>query len=162
MSVSSDEECNLMPSASTHNYENSELDQQTECDVNMCDKENSESSNLHITEGNIDQLSADDAKFDCIEDIHIFDSTNDVDYFGTSGLNTKRKERKRKKKNNKLSNVPSEIKESPMLMKYWLRRFSLFNKFDEGIKLDQGRYSRNMLVYQCDEIKFYFQKVGSR
>ncbi|GLV34654.1 Trimethylguanosine synthase 1 [Carabus blaptoides fortunei] len=138
MSISSDEECNLVPTASTHKYENPVVDGPNECDVNMCDKELSDSSNVHMTEGNCnDQLPVDDAKFDCIEDIHIFDNPNDVDCFGTSGLGTKRKERKRKKKNNKLSNVPSEIKESPMLMKYWFRRFSLFNKFDEGIKLDQ-------------------------
>lgn len=47
----------------------------------------------------------------------------------------------RKKKRKRKINFPSEIKENPKLKKYWHRRFSLFSKFDMGIKLDEGRKS---------------------
>ncbi|XP_045463488.1 uncharacterized protein LOC123673103 [Harmonia axyridis] len=43
------------------------------------------------------------------------------------------KKRKRRKK----LNIPSEIKENPKLKKYWLKRFTLFRRFDQGIKLDE-------------------------
>lgn len=45
----------------------------------------------------------------------------------------------RKKKRKRKLNFPSEIKENPKLRKYWHRRFSLFSKFDMGIKLDEGK-----------------------
>lgn len=44
---------------------------------------------------------------------------------------------RRKRRKRKL-NLPAEIKENPKLRKYWQRRFSLFHKFDEGVKLDEG------------------------
>lgn len=43
----------------------------------------------------------------------------------------------RKKKRKRKWNFPVEIKENPKLRKYWQRRFSLFSKFDMGIKLDE-------------------------
>nr|XP_022900119.1 uncharacterized protein LOC111413393 [Onthophagus taurus] len=43
----------------------------------------------------------------------------------------------RKKKRKRKINLPPEIRENPNLKKYWSRRFSLFHKFDEGIKLDE-------------------------
>ncbi|CAG9821834.1 unnamed protein product [Phaedon cochleariae] len=44
------------------------------------------------------------------------------------------KKRKRKRKQPAL---PPEIKENVKLRKYWHKRFSLFSKFDQGIKLDE-------------------------
>ncbi|XP_044270775.1 trimethylguanosine synthase isoform X2 [Tribolium madens] len=43
---------------------------------------------------------------------------------------------KRKKRKKKII-MPPEIKENTHLKKYWHRRFHLFSKFDEGIKLDE-------------------------
>ncbi|KAI4471625.1 s-adenosylmethionine-dependent methyltransferase related [Holotrichia oblita] len=43
----------------------------------------------------------------------------------------------RKRRRKRKLNLPTEIKENPKLRKYWERRFSLFNKFDQGIKLDE-------------------------
>lgn len=37
--------------------------------------------------------------------------------------------------------IPEEIKANSKLRKYWLRRYSLFKRFDEGIKLDEGKSS---------------------
>ncbi|KAF5294600.1 hypothetical protein FQA39_LY13359 [Lamprigera yunnana] len=45
--------------------------------------------------------------------------------------------KKRKNKKCKRPNVSTEIKANPKLKKYWHRRYSLFSKFDEGIKLDE-------------------------
>lgn len=43
---------------------------------------------------------------------------------------------KRKKRRKKI-NYPLEIRDNPKLKKFWHRRYSLFSKFDEGIKLDE-------------------------
>uniref|UniRef100_A0A1I8Q6L3 Trimethylguanosine synthase n=1 Tax=Stomoxys calcitrans TaxID=35570 RepID=A0A1I8Q6L3_STOCA len=49
----------------------------------------------------------------------------------------KTSQNKSKKKNRKLKNVPSFILEEKGLLKYWRKRFSLFSRFDEGIRLDR-------------------------
>ncbi|XP_018566583.1 uncharacterized protein LOC108907402 isoform X2 [Anoplophora glabripennis] len=43
----------------------------------------------------------------------------------------------KRKKRKKKPSFPPEIKENARLRKYWHRRFSLFSKFDRGIKLDE-------------------------
>lgn len=45
----------------------------------------------------------------------------------------------KRKKRKKKPSFPPEIKENSKLRKYWHRRFSLFSKFDRGIKLDEGK-----------------------
>lgn len=50
---------------------------------------------------------------------------------------TMAKKRKRRKK----CSFPPEIKDNPKLQKYWRKRYSLFHKFDQGIKLDEGSFS---------------------
>ena len=45
---------------------------------------------------------------------------------------------KRRKRKKRIA-YPAEIRANPKIKKYWLRRFSLFSRFDEGIKLDEGR-----------------------
>lgn len=44
---------------------------------------------------------------------------------------------KKRKRNRKLKNVPSFIQEEKGLLKYWRKRFSLFSRYDEGIRLDR-------------------------
>ncbi|XP_065171777.1 uncharacterized protein [Atheta coriaria] len=46
-------------------------------------------------------------------------------------------QKRRRFRDRKKRQLPPEIKENPKLRKYWERRFSLFNKFDMGIKLDE-------------------------
>lgn len=51
-------------------------------------------------------------------------------------------QKKKKKKQNKrtsLTSLPEEVASNKMLRKYWIRRYQLFSKFDEGIKLDEGK-----------------------
>ncbi|XP_030765571.1 trimethylguanosine synthase [Sitophilus oryzae] len=45
--------------------------------------------------------------------------------------------RKRKKMKKKKVMYPPEVKACQKIKKYWSRRFSLFSRFDEGIKLDE-------------------------
>ncbi|GJQ78943.1 hypothetical protein Trydic_g110 [Trypoxylus dichotomus] len=64
----------------------------------------------------------------------------DLDKYGTASQEesdkvTENVIRKRRRKRKLI--LPPEIKENPKLKKYWLRRFSLFNRFDQGIKLDE-------------------------
>lgn len=44
----------------------------------------------------------------------------------------------KKKRRKKKPSLPIEIKDNPKLHKYWKKRYSLFSKFDLGIKLDEG------------------------
>lgn len=49
-------------------------------------------------------------------------------------------QKKKKKKQNKrtsLTSLPEEVASNKILKKYWIRRYQLFSKFDEGIKLDE-------------------------
>jgi trimethylguanosine synthase len=50
-------------------------------------------------------------------------------------VKTKSSKRKMKKM---FKNRPPEVK-APHMHKYWAKRYQLFSKFDEGIKLDQGK-----------------------
>ncbi|XP_044754685.1 trimethylguanosine synthase isoform X2 [Coccinella septempunctata] len=43
----------------------------------------------------------------------------------------------KRRKRRKRINIPPEIRKNSKLKKYWIRRFSLFSRFDEGIKLDE-------------------------
>ncbi|XP_021933862.1 uncharacterized protein LOC110836698 isoform X3 [Zootermopsis nevadensis] len=48
-------------------------------------------------------------------------------------------QKKKKKKQNKrmsLTSLPEEVASNKILRKYWVRRYQLFSRFDEGIKLD--------------------------
>lgn len=50
-----------------------------------------------------------------------------------------KKKNKYKNNNNfysKTSSMPTYVQENPILKKYWVNRYRLFSKFDEGIKLD--------------------------
>ncbi|XP_036345976.1 trimethylguanosine synthase [Rhagoletis pomonella] len=42
----------------------------------------------------------------------------------------------KKKKNRKLRNVPTFLLENKGMLKYWRKRFSLFSRYDDGIRLD--------------------------
>lgn len=62
-------------------------------------------------------------------------------------LKNKFERRKEIKKYNKclkknttfLKTLPTEIQKDISLLKYWHKRFRLFKKFDQGIKLDKGK-----------------------
>ncbi|KAM6216122.1 trimethylguanosine synthase [Rhynchocyon petersi] len=49
----------------------------------------------------------------------------------------KKKKKKKKNKNKKVNTLPPEISAVPELMKYWVQRYRLFSRFDDGIKLDR-------------------------
>lgn len=49
-----------------------------------------------------------------------------------------KKEKKKKRKSKFSSNIPAEIACDKSLKKFWYKRFSLFSKYDLGIKLDRG------------------------
>ncbi|CAK9816789.1 Trimethylguanosine synthase [Anthophora plagiata] len=49
----------------------------------------------------------------------------------------KTQKKKRRKQSKRNISLPIEIDNDKTLMKYWLKRYSLFSKFDQGIKLDR-------------------------
>lgn len=52
---------------------------------------------------------------------------------------SKRKKKKKRKMNLLPVELPAEIENDKSLLKYWYKRFSLFSRFDQGIKLDRGK-----------------------
>ncbi|XP_078396606.1 trimethylguanosine synthase isoform X4 [Cetorhinus maximus] len=84
-----------------------------------------------------------------------------------------RKDKKRRKKKKKAFHIPPDIVAVPELTKYWVQRYRLFSRFDEGVKLDQeGWFSvtpekiaehianRVMQSFHCDIIVDAFCGVG--
>ncbi|KAI1901407.1 hypothetical protein AGOR_G00034120 [Albula goreensis] len=64
-----------------------------------------------------------------------------ADISSSAGKKKKKKAKKRKNKKN-VAEVPPEIAAEPDLAKYWIQRYRLFSRFDEGIKLDhEGWFS---------------------
>lgn len=66
-------------------------------------------------------------------------------------LKKKFKRRKQLKKyNNNHQNsqiaLPDEIRQNKSLLKYWYNRYRLFEKFDQGIKLDKGEIDDIILL----------------
>ncbi|XP_015587712.1 trimethylguanosine synthase isoform X2 [Cephus cinctus] len=52
--------------------------------------------------------------------------------------NSKRTQKKKRRKQTKRNvSLPIEVANDKTLMKYWLKRYRLFSKFDQGIKLDR-------------------------
>ncbi|KAG5841598.1 hypothetical protein ANANG_G00168310 [Anguilla anguilla] len=61
---------------------------------------------------------------------------------GKAASSRKKKAKNRKKRKKKDMEVPPEIAAEPDLAKYWVQRYRLFSRFDEGIKLDhEGWFS---------------------
>lgn len=56
----------------------------------------------------------------------------------TSNENLTTSSDKKKKKRKRKLPYPPEIRDNAHLKKYWHKRFSLFSKFDQGIKMDEG------------------------
>ncbi|KOC61766.1 Trimethylguanosine synthase [Habropoda laboriosa] len=63
-----------------------------------------------------------------------FTSSSDDEYEDSVKKTQKKKRRKQSKRN---ISLPVEVDNDKTLMKYWLKRYSLFSKFDQGITLDR-------------------------
>jgi hypothetical protein len=50
-----------------------------------------------------------------------------------------KKKRKKQSKRTSLVALPEEVASNKTLRKYWIRRYQLFSRFDEGIRLDEGK-----------------------
>jgi hypothetical protein len=76
-------------------------------------------------------------------------------------------QKKKKKKQNKktsLTSLPEEVASNKMLRKYWIRRYQLFSKFDEGIKLDEGKRSSYIALRSivCGPIPLFYNTRGCK
>lgn len=61
----------------------------------------------------------------------------------------KKKKKKQVKRLNKI--LPKEIANDYKLWKYYMKRFGLFSRYEDGIKLDRGKYS----IYSLKMIHLY-------
>lgn len=50
-----------------------------------------------------------------------------------------KKKKKKQSKRTSLTSLPEEVASNKILRKYWVRRYQLFSRFDEGIRLDEGK-----------------------
>ena len=79
------------------------------------------------------------------EELEIGENFDDIlDEFGKEQdsveMNETSDSKKRRKKKRKINPMPAEIAADPELRKYWGQRYRLFSKFDDGIKMDRGRF----------------------
>ncbi|KAF7994062.1 hypothetical protein HCN44_011331 [Aphidius gifuensis] len=80
--------------------------------------------------------------FDDDESIDIDMNTQDIDKqkddksFDDDSVKKSQKKRRKKQSKRKIC-LPVEVANDKKLMKYWVKRYRLFSKFDEGIKLDR-------------------------
>ncbi|KAL0271205.1 UNVERIFIED_CONTAM: hypothetical protein PYX00_008376 [Menopon gallinae] len=51
-------------------------------------------------------------------------------------IDESKKQKKKRKRQRKCNNMPFEVEENKNLIKYWIKRYQLFSRFDLGIKLD--------------------------
>lgn len=78
----------------------------------------------------------------------------------------KRKRKPKKRANNKLNEngekPPMEVILHPELKKYWVKRYSLFSKYREGIRMDAGAFFISPLNLSSLQFAndFIFQRVG--
>ncbi|XP_034946685.1 uncharacterized protein Tgs1 [Chelonus insularis] len=74
-------------------------------------------------------------------DIKIEDNCDESEILNNKTVDddsVKKSQKKRRRKQNKRNiSLPIEIDNDRDLMKYWVRRYRLFSKFDQGIKLDR-------------------------
>ncbi|XP_041045870.1 trimethylguanosine synthase isoform X6 [Carcharodon carcharias] len=66
-----------------------------------------------------------------------------------------RKDKKRRKKK-KVFHIPPDIVAVPELTKYWVQRYRLFSRFDEGVKLDQ------VIAVDIDPVKIDLAQNNAR
>lgn len=79
-----------------------------------------------------------------------------------------KKEKKKKRKNKITALLPPEIANDKTLLKYWYKRFSIFSKFDQGIRMDRGNISYEdkqfclTIFMVCRELVFCYTGKSSR
>ncbi|OAD62879.1 Trimethylguanosine synthase [Eufriesea mexicana] len=114
-----------------HNIEDDDIyiDQDKTNDLTKCASEDqfAEQDNEYCDGLNVDM------------DIDENNSNNEIQSMKLSDEdNIKRIQKKKRRKQSKKSiSLPVEIVSDKCLMKYWLKRYHLFSKFDEGIKMDR-------------------------
>ncbi|KAJ8665337.1 hypothetical protein QAD02_006999 [Eretmocerus hayati] len=77
----------------------------------------------------------DSVKIDNMNEVNEVSDENDEEHPNDEKANPNKK-RNRKRKKKLKSSLPSYVQNNPELKKYWAKRYRLFSKFDEGIKLD--------------------------
>lgn len=87
----------------------------------------------------------DNENFDALNidmDIDENHSNNEIQNMKLSDEDSIKKtlKKKRKKQSKRNISLPIEIDNDKTLIKYWLKRYRLFSKFDQGIKLDRGMF----------------------
>lgn len=104
------------------------LNKQEISDNNTFSFEDNEDINILNTDLISDSKEKCDDKVEMEEDPKIYQDN----------VTVSKSQKKKKRKPNKRNNLPPEVDGDSTLMKYWVKRYRLFSKFDQGIKLDRG------------------------
>lgn len=104
----------------------------------------------------------DNENFDALNidmDIDENHSNNEIQNMKLSDEDSIKKtlKKKRKKQSKRNISLPIEIDNDKTLIKYWLKRYRLFSKFDQGIKLDRGMFFN--IVYMKIYFKFILKDI---
>lgn len=104
----------------------------------------------------------DNENFDALNidmDIDENHSNNEIQNMKLSDEDSIKKtlKKKRKKQSKRNISLPIEIDNDKTLIKYWLKRYRLFSKFDQGIKLDRGMFFN--IIYMKIYFKFMLRYI---
>lgn len=81
-------------------------------------------------------------------------SNNEIQSMKLSDEDSVKKTQKKKRRKPPKRNVslPLEIDNDKTLMKYWFKRYRLFSKFDQGIKMDRGMFYDIIYMYNNEDL----------
>ena len=142
---------NIEPCTVDSNEENQDTKQE-ECTAISQDIEQNKLLDSEIKQSDSHELATDPTKIS--EESKFVDSLKDelnsmienstLDFCEETKVEDKEKKKskknKKKKKGKKGLPMPEDVASDADLRKYWHQRYRLFSKFDEGIKMDRGKY----------------------
>lgn len=95
----------------------------------------------------MEEFSEKDDSTDDDQDIFFSAEEDNLDDGQERKLKNLPKRRKKRQMKKKMISYPQEMVDNPKIKKFWRRRYSLFSKYDEGIKMDAGRYNFCTVCY---------------
>lgn len=137
---SSDEECESLHKSKLNSKRILLNKSNTSVDLKLTRQEISDNNTFSIEDNEETKI----LNTDIISDIKEIDDNNDKiqmeeeenSKISQENILVSKTQKKKKRKQNKRNNLPAEVDST--LMKYWVKRYRLFSKFDQGIKLDRG------------------------
>lgn len=108
-----------------------------------------------------------------LDNLSEWDDNEEIIYHAFTELevpkdNESNKEKRERRKSRRIKSddgttvPPQEIIDDPGLQRYWLNRYELFHRYDEGIQLDKGRSFIYLCIFEKREIYKYSHRYKYR